>query len=71
MKFRYLGNKETMTAFGYDFSNGVTVDVHDMNAISKLTSNSHFEQLEINETEFNPVGIKEPKKRGRKPRGKK
>lgn len=42
MKFRYLGKKETMIAFGHDFSGGAVCDVTDANAIKRLTGNSHF-----------------------------
>ena len=46
MRFRYLGDKENMTAFGYDFSNGATPEVEDANAVHRLNGNSHFEAVE-------------------------
>lgn len=70
MKFRYLGDKETMTAFGYDFSDGAIADVQDMNAITKLLHNSHFEPMEEQVITI-PEEVKtqkQPKKRGPKPR---
>jgi hypothetical protein len=45
MKFRYLGNHNTMTAFGYDFSDGATPDVKDKDAIKRLSANREFEAL--------------------------
>ena len=43
MKFRYLGDKKDMKAFGYDFSKGATPDVTDENAIKRLSGNNTFE----------------------------
>lgn len=60
MKFRYLGDKKDMQAFGYDFSNGATPDVTDEFAIMKLSGNNHFEVAESFEE------VKEPARRGRK-----
>lgn len=67
MKFRYLGEKQVMTAFGYDFSHGNIPDITDGHVISKLLSNSHFEAVEVIEPIQKPNP--EPKKRGRKARG--
>jgi len=53
MKFRYLGDKKDMKAFGYDFSKGATPDVTDENAIKRLSGNNHFEAVdEVQETEI-------------------
>lgn len=46
MKFRYVGEKEDMQVFGYDFSGGKITDVTDENAIKKLSGNTHFESVE-------------------------
>ena len=46
MKFRYLGDKEVMQAFGCDFSGGQTPDVTDDNAIKRLSGNRFFEVVE-------------------------
>lgn len=61
MKFRYLGGKETMVAFGYDFSHGAEPDVTDEHAIAKLSGNSHFAAVGEGEEE-----AEAPKRRGRK-----
>ena len=45
MKFRYIGDKENMHVFGYDFRDGKEPDVTDANAIKRLTGNSHFEAI--------------------------
>jgi hypothetical protein len=45
MKFRYIGKKEEMKVFGYDFSNGATPDVTEETFIAKLSGNSHFEAV--------------------------
>ena len=46
MRFRYLGDKDDMTAFGYDFSGGSQPDVTDPQAIKKLSGNRFFEAVE-------------------------
>jgi len=51
MKFRYLGEKDNMQVFGYDFRDGATPDVADENAIKRLSGNSHFEALPEEEAE--------------------
>lgn len=45
MKFRYLGKKEDMKVFGYDFTNGNVPDVTEAAFIAKLSGNSHFEAV--------------------------
>ncbi len=45
MKFRYLGKKEDMKVFGYDFTNGATPDVTEDIFVAKLSGNSHFEAV--------------------------
>ena len=45
MKFRYVGKKEDMKVFGYDFTNGNVPDVTDSAFIAKLSGNSHFEAV--------------------------
>ncbi len=45
MKFKYLGDKQDMAVFGYDFSNGKTPEVTDAFAIGKLTNNMEFETV--------------------------
>jgi len=46
MKFKYLGDKEEMNAFGYDFSGGNTPEVMDERIIAKLQGNGHFMAVE-------------------------
>jgi hypothetical protein len=46
MKFRYIGDKENMKVFGYDFSGGQTPDVTDENAIKRLQGNHFFEVVD-------------------------
>jgi hypothetical protein len=53
MKFRYLGKKEDMKVFGYDFTNGNTPDVTEAVFIAKLSGNSHFEA--VKESRKKPV----------------
>jgi hypothetical protein len=45
VKFRYLGEKDNMTVYGYDFTNGNAPDVTDELAIRKLSGNSQFEAI--------------------------
>lgn len=45
MQFRYVGDKEDMAAFGYDFSAGNCPDVTDANTVKRLSGNSHFEAV--------------------------
>jgi len=66
MKFRYLGDKDNMQVFGYDFRDGATPDVTDDNAIKRLSGNRFFETVEESgEGEETPS---EKKKPGRKPK---
>ena len=55
MKFRYLGKKEDMKVFGYDFTNGAIPNVTEEAIITKLSGNSHFEAVKKGEKK--PVGI--------------
>ncbi len=58
MKFRYVGDKEEMKAFGYDFSNGETPDVTDETVIRKLSGNCHFEVVkDFNQKDVNEILI--------------
>ena len=71
MRFRYLGNKDEMTAFGYDFSGGNTPDVADPHAIKKLRGNSHFECVEplmVETQEGEIVEVPVIRKKGGRPR---
>lgn len=66
MKFRYLGEKEDMAVFGYDFSNGSTPEVTEELVITKLSGNSHFEAVEedVNKPAVtNDIPVKENKKK--------
>ena len=45
MKFRYLGDKTEMIAFGLEFSNGKTAGTTKKAVIAKLQGNSHFEEV--------------------------
>lgn len=60
MKFRYLGNKERMVAFGHDFSNGNEPDVTDANAIKRLSANRFFEALDGDQKEEQKNQHQEP-----------
>lgn len=56
MKFRYIAEKENMSVFGYDFSNGATPDVIEEIYIRKLSGNNHFEAAkESNKKPVKPV----------------
>jgi hypothetical protein len=46
MRFRYLGDKDDMTAFGYSFAGGNEPEVTDPHAIRKLSGNRFFEAVE-------------------------
>jgi hypothetical protein len=46
MRFRYIGDSDNMTAFGYDFSGGATPEITDPHAIRKLIGNRFFEAVE-------------------------
>lgn len=52
-KFRYNGDHQEMFSYGYDFSNGATVNVPDTDTfvVGKLTNNSHFDNLDDSEIE--------------------
>lgn len=65
MRFRYLGDKDDMTAFGYDFRDGTTPDVTDAHAIAKLSGNNHFEAVEEEETGATDAPVK---RKGGRPR---
>ncbi len=58
MKFRYVGERTNMKAFGYDFSGGATPDVSDETIIRKLSGNSHFEMVKgFNQKDANEILI--------------
>jgi hypothetical protein len=54
MKFRYLGDKKDMKAFGYDFSKGATPDVTDENAVKRLSGNNTFETVKEEPVKYSP-----------------
>lgn len=64
MKFRYVGDKEEMKAFGFDFSGGAEVEVEDERVIRKLLGNSHFQGETIIVTDPDDGGQKEPETEG-------
>ena len=66
MKFRYLGEKDNMQVFGYDFRDGATPDVTDENALKRLSGNSHFEVVD-EDREWLEIAPNK-KKPGRKPK---
>lgn len=45
MQFRYIGDKKTMCAFGYEFSGGAVVEVVEELVIAKLAGNRFFEAV--------------------------
>ena len=46
MKFKYLGDREQTSLFGYTFPINEPVEVTKEQAINKLKNNSHFELVE-------------------------
>ena len=71
MRFRYLGNKGEMKAFGYDFTGGATPDVTDPFVVAKLRGNSHFECVEplmVETQEGEIVEVPVIRKKGGRPR---
>jgi hypothetical protein len=45
MRFRYIGDSDNMTVFGYSFAGGNEPEVADAHAIGKLSGNRFFEAV--------------------------
>jgi hypothetical protein len=63
MRFRYLGDKDEMVAFGYRFAGGNEPEVTDAHALRKLSGNRFFEAVDAGEPAPEPV-----KNKGGRPR---
>jgi hypothetical protein len=58
MRFRYIGDSDNMTVFGYSFAGGNEPEVNDVHAIGKLSGNQFFEAVG-EATQFNAGDVVE------------